>query len=150
MNRHIVVNAPDVLHEVFDDEVVLINMSSGVYYSIVNTAAWVWRQIAGGCDLGDLVARASDTFEGRPEDLETALSGFLEELHTEGLIKYVESSGRPTPSASATANVEKVQFDAPVIERYADMQELLLLDPIHEVNDVGWPAALPDKTNSDE
>jgi hypothetical protein len=26
-----------------------------------------------------------------------------------------------------------------VLERYTDMQELLLLDPIHDVDQTGWP-----------
>jgi hypothetical protein len=27
----------------------------------------------------------------------------------------------------------------PVLERYTDMQELLFLDPIHDVDESGWP-----------
>jgi hypothetical protein len=32
---------------------------------------------------------------------------------------------------------------APVLEKYTDMQELLLLDPIHDVEEAGWPKARP-------
>ncbi len=33
----------------------------------------------------------------------------------------------------------------PVLQRYSDYQELLLLDPIHEVlESAGWPVAKPD------
>jgi hypothetical protein len=32
-----------------------------------------------------------------------------------------------------------VEFVMPLIEKFADMQELLLLDPIHEVKDAGFP-----------
>ena len=31
----------------------------------------------------------------------------------------------------------------PVLEKYTDMQELLLLDPIHDVEEAGWPKAKP-------
>ena len=34
---------------------------------------------------------------------------------------------------------EKRPYVPPQIERFTDMQELLLLDPIHEVDDTGWP-----------
>jgi hypothetical protein len=27
----------------------------------------------------------------------------------------------------------------PSFEKYSDMQEMLLLDPIHEVSEAGWP-----------
>jgi len=30
-------------------------------------------------------------------------------------------------------------FSAPVLNAYTDMEELLLLDPIHDVDQAGWP-----------
>ena len=30
-------------------------------------------------------------------------------------------------------------FEPPLISKYSDMQELLILDPIHDVSDAGWP-----------
>ena len=34
---------------------------------------------------------------------------------------------------------EKLPFEAPVLYTYTDMAELLLLDPIHDVDETGWP-----------
>ncbi len=34
-------------------------------------------------------------------------------------------------------------FAPPRLQRYTDMQDLLLLDPIHDVDEVGWPVASP-------
>jgi hypothetical protein len=35
-------------------------------------------------------------------------------------------------------------FTQPVLEVYTDMQDLLLLDPIHEVDEeAGWPSPKP-------
>jgi hypothetical protein len=31
-----------------------------------------------------------------------------------------------------------------LLNKYSDMQELLLLDPIHDVDDAGWPKPNPD------
>jgi hypothetical protein len=30
-------------------------------------------------------------------------------------------------------------FSPPVLQKFSDMQELLLVDPIHEVKAEGWP-----------
>jgi len=30
-------------------------------------------------------------------------------------------------------------FNAPVLEAFKDMQEILLLDPIHDTSQKGWP-----------
>jgi hypothetical protein len=35
-------------------------------------------------------------------------------------------------------------FQPPTLESYNDMQDLLLLDPIHDVDDMGWPQKAPD------
>jgi hypothetical protein len=34
----------------------------------------------------------------------------------------------------------RLSFTHPQLQKYTDMQELLLLDPIHEVEESGWPA----------
>ena len=36
------------------------------------------------------------------------------------------------PPGSAT-------FEAPTLDRFDDLQGLLLIDPIHDVGDAGWP-----------
>jgi hypothetical protein len=41
-------------------------------------------------------------------------------------------SGEPSP---------REPFAAPALNTFSDMQELLLLDPIHEVDEAGWPVA---------
>ena len=42
---------------------------------------------------------------------------------------------RGAPDASG----EKVAFEPPRLERYTDMKDYFLLDPIHEVDTAGWP-----------
>ena len=42
-----------------------------------------------------------------------------------------------------TAKESKAVFNAPVLNKYTDMQDLLLLDPIHEVDATGWPSIKP-------
>ena len=49
-----------------------------------------------------------------------------------------------TPHDAFKANT----FTPPVLKKYTDQQELLLLDPIHDVSDLGWP--VKDQGNPDE
>jgi hypothetical protein len=37
------------------------------------------------------------------------------------------------------------QYQAPTIERFDDLEELLVLDPIHEVDEAGWPVTRADR-----
>ena len=70
-------------------------------------------------------------------------------LNTFALIGTLIADGlvesRPDPpdvpelERGAEAPVEKRPFRAPSLQRFEDMQGFLLVDPIHEVDDTGWP-----------
>ncbi len=45
------------------------------------------------------------------------------------------------PALAPISAGDRPAFEAPVLESYSDMQDLLLLDPIHDVDDAGWPVA---------
>lgn len=68
--------------------------------------------------------------------METFVSKLIDEqliLAANGEQPAASSKGNEQPSPSP------VPFEPPVLEKYTDMQDLLLLDPIHEVDDTGWP-----------
>ena len=69
-------------------------------------------------------------------EVERAIAGFVSQLLDEGLL--VESAD--TGSAEGAEIVAGGTFETPVLSKYTDMQELLLLDPIHDIDpSVGWP-----------
>jgi Coenzyme PQQ synthesis protein D (PqqD) len=139
VKRFYQVNKPDVVMESFEGELVLVQMKSGNYYSLQGSAPLIWEMIEHGRsveDTGDyLVAR----HQGAEEEVRRSLHDLVEELVAESLIV-------PAKNGSATAVMEQPEaaepdtpFVPPVLERYTDMQELLLLDPIHDVDQSGWP-----------
>jgi hypothetical protein len=115
---------PEVVHETVDGEVVIIHLGTGVYYSIRGRGVALWEGAAAGATTERLTEVAPD--DG---------ASFLAELETEGLIERI-SGGDDT----WRANGQPVN-DPPVLERFTDMEDLLLLDPVHEVDDQGWPHA---------
>jgi hypothetical protein len=71
-----------------------------------------------------------------------AVSSFLAELTADQLIAPsdegpVASIPDPPPAA------EQSPFAPPKLERYTDMQEIILLDPVHKVDSQGWPHPAP-------
>ena len=52
----------------------------------------------------------------------------------------VRNSDIATPSAPTLLVTEKLAYEHPVLQKYTDMEDLLLLDPIHDVDEAGWPA----------
>jgi len=133
-------NTPAVTSERFDDEVVLVNFDSGRYHSLRGSAVPLWQWLATGASLDVLITSAQQSFEGDGEAIATAVRTFISDLEREHLI--VPAAGNH--SDSPLECLERQPFQAPVLSTFSDMQELLLLDPIHEVDEAGWPVARND------
>lgn len=136
------VNTSHVVHETIDGETILIHLGSGTYYSLDGVGSEVWVALAAGTNREQLFAAAKERFTGNPDEVEMGLSSLLENLLGEGLL--VETKGVPATDSSAFPP-GKVAFMAPVLHIYTDMQEFMLVDPLHDVDEVaGWPHAKTD------
>ncbi len=125
--------APDVLAEVFGDEAVVVQLRTGAYYAFDAEATALWTQLWQGDTLGSSV----DSDEKRA--LLGALVGYLVQ---EELLQL------PTPLTDLAPDGGEVLL-YPGIEKFTDMEDLLVLDPIHDIDldGTGWPTvaeALPD------
>ena len=137
-----VVRSPAVVHETIDGEAVIINLESGAYFSAEGASATAWQTIAGGASAADLVAAVGERYEGGPAEIGTAVAQFIAQLSQEGLIRRAEpAEGAPAASPSPPPEA-KPAFTELSLRTFTDLQELLLLDPIHDVDEVGWPALL--------
>lgn len=134
------INMPPVIHQTLDGEVIAVNLDTGVYYSLRGSAASVWGSLERRASVGEAVADAVARYDGPPPSIEAAVARFIEELEAEGLIAAL-GGDEPREPAQPDGEVG-VPFAEPVLDKYTDMQELLILDPIHEVDDAGWPHML--------
>ncbi len=139
--------APQVLREVISDEVVIINMISGSYYSLTEVGTVVWEMIEQGFRKEVMVNTLLLQYEAEVDTIEESLTALIDSLITENLITSVdipdESVSSTTESQTeltAESNIAvKKLFAPPILGKYDDMQELLLVDPIHDVDESGWP-----------
>ena len=127
------IKQPPVSHECIDGEVVIINMDSGKYYSLLDMAAALWHCIDAGTTREALLARVQNAY-AEQNGAHADVTAFLDALFAEGLIDTATDvrSESPAPPLPAT-------YVAPRLETFTDLQELLMLDPIHEVDATGWP-----------
>ncbi|MGB8354529.1 MAG: PqqD family protein [Chthoniobacteraceae bacterium] len=132
------VNTPDVIHESFDRETVIVNLRLGVYFSLNEAGLPLWGQIQAGTtgtQLFDLWAKTHGVGEA---EAQTVVRAFLHELHEEQLVVI-------DPEVALTGPFEPGQAAAPhpMLQKFTDLQDLLMLDPIHDVDERGWPHAKP-------
>ena len=145
-NQRFRVNTPTVTHETIDGEAVIINLDSGNYYSLVEAGSFIWAIVERGASASEVQHLVQQTYQGHASDIDQGVQELLVQLQQENLIVPID--GAPVVELAealpSTNGHEKPLFNAPLLNKFSDMQELLLLDPIHDVDEAGWPKPVAD------
>ncbi len=137
MNKMYKTNFPDVISEPMEGEQVVIDLKSGCYYNFNESAAYIWRMIEWGYSTAEIIGLLSHNGKIEGRGIDSLVEGFIDRLEDEKLIVPSESNCDTTAKADIPAVY--IKFDIPAYQKFDDMQEMLLLDPIHEVSEAGWP-----------
>ena len=128
---------PEIVHEAVDGEVIAIDLADGSYYSLAGSGPAVWELLGQGVSEAEISAVLTGRFEAEEAEIGAAVATLLAQLRENGLIVSEEGAAAQPPAANGSA--EKAPFEPPRLERYNDMKDYFLLDPIHEVDTAGWP-----------
>lgn len=143
---------PQVVHDTINDETVIVNLLNGNYYDVKGVGSVIWQMIANGASHQQIAFNLTHWYSGDPLKIQSQLDSFLSQLASEGLI--IEAV-----NPDQTFSVEQISFPSgrppfsppnSDVEVFSDMQNLLLLDPVHEVTEKGWPHPEPDEDSSDQ
>lgn len=131
------VGGPHVLFEEIDGELIVVNMERGSYYSTDSVGADIWALLLAGSSVKQMIAALRERYLGDNEAIATGVRSFLEQLSFEGLVSGEAAESPPTrPNLPAS---EARPFRAPELSVHRDMRDMLLLDPVHDVEAAGWP-----------
>jgi len=134
--RRFALNSPKVIGEAIDGEVMIINLESGIYYSLTGTAAAAWPLVASGVPAHSIAESVAVACAADPGAVARDFAVFIGQLLAESIIRGADpadSNGATTPPPGAAA------YTGFALNRYDDMRALLVVDPVHEVGDFGWP-----------
>jgi hypothetical protein len=132
------IDAENVVHETVDGEVIAIDLANGSYYSLSGSGPAIWEQLAAGGEEEEIGVALAARFDGDPTAIRSEVAALLEKLVESSLVVAVDGAGAP-PSTALNGSGEKLPFEPAKLERYTDMKDYFLLDPIHEVDAAGWP-----------
>lgn len=145
MDRQFKPNAPAVVSEIIDGEAVIMHLKSGNYYSTEHIGSQVWALIEQGVSRRQILDGLAARYAVAPAELAATLDAFLAELLAQDLVREMAVEAQsPMPVDLALLNGGARPFAAPALNVYSDMKDLLLLDPIHDVDEVGWPKPKPE------
>jgi hypothetical protein len=152
------VNTPSVASETIDGEVIMIHLRTGCYYSTDKVGAEIWSRLEKGAPVDQIVDGLAEQYACDPTSAEEAVGRFLERLQSEDLVVPEPSVPEPSNGARAVAAPGSAPggraaapppLNPPVLQKYEDLQDLLLLDPIHDTDAAGWPVAKADRPGND-
>lgn len=130
------VDPAKVVFETIDGETILISLDSGTYHSLAGAGTEIWDLLRRGWPADEVPAELRRRHPDSAPDLEEQVVGFTAELVERSLLDADDAPPERSDPAPAEA---AGTFAPPVLRSYDDMQYFLLLDPVHEVADAGWP-----------
>src|SRR5690606_19576651 len=134
MTRTFSIASADIAAEEFDGEYVVLNVASGHYFSLADGAALVWRALTDGHSVDAVVGQLAPDDAVR-DTIEALVASFTEH----DLLAPAEREA-PVNALQAVATAE-MTFELAVFD---DLADLLIADPVHDVDEeAGWPHLPP-------
>ena len=123
----------------------MLHRGSGDYFSTDGVGGVIWEWIGAGQSRGSILDGLNQS-GADPALIETAVDAFLADLVKHKLIREIEGDIETSTKASieppTKASIEPQlisAFTPPVLHVYSDIRRMILLDPIHEAAEAGWP-----------
>jgi Coenzyme PQQ synthesis protein D (PqqD) len=123
--------------ECFDEEVVVLDLVEGVYYAFGGAAVVAWPYIIAQHPEQVIASTLAKSYGVRLDELTRDLTEFVGRLVSEKIL---------LTATEIISEIDRFQLDSLgeyqgfIFERHAEMEDLLTLDPIHDVDPKkGWP-----------
>jgi hypothetical protein len=131
------INEPEVIFEEFGDEIVAVHLDTGIYYSLRGSACDIWLSLKFPTSIHQILDVVLEKYEGNIDEIDAHIHQFINRLMSMNLIK----TSNITPQVKSISNHLSIKstFLPPEIDIFSDMQDILLLDPVHDVDETGWP-----------
>ena len=123
------VNSPGVIHDEIDSEVVIVDLNIGHYFRINKASSQLWNLIIKGNTISQIL-----TYCENRSELQIDIEEIVQNLLNLQIICKADEQSNPI------TELPKWKYTKFEIEKFTDLEDILGLDPIHEVDEEkGWP-----------
>lgn len=128
-------NETKMFADVTGNVAIIINSETGIYYGMNNCGSIVFQAVLDGCSVSSILDGLKK-IENCPSDIEQKLKIFIDDLLKKEIIIIGEKTSKEPKFDEVI--IKQDEFEMKVSE-YADAQDLLLADPIHDIDEEeGW------------
>ena len=129
-------NEEKMFYDYADGQAVVINYQTGMYYGMSLLSSAILDRIIAGKDVEEIIV-AVKALPQCPPDIAERVHNFVKELQeAEVIVSGPSVSGGAEPMAN---EIIEDGFDLK-LDMFAEMSDLLLADPVHDVDiNAGWP-----------
>lgn len=129
-------NEEKMFYDYADGQAVVINYQTGMYYGMSLLGSAILDRIVAGKNVNDIIS-AVKALPQCPPDIAERMQNFVKELVEKEII--VEGPSVPGGAEPLAKEVVEDGFELK-LDMFAEMSDLLLADPVHDVDmQVGWP-----------
>ena len=119
-------NAESVSAKVLDGEAVLIHITRGTYHSMEKVGSRIWQLIEGRQALDAMASSIASQYDIHTESARKDIARLIEALLKEDLVMEATEAAAPL---NLEENADRLPYEAPKLNTYHDMGDLLALDP---------------------
>lgn len=128
LNNHLCPNKEEITAKIIDGEAIIINISTGVYYSMDNVGAALWNMIEKEYTLQECITEIVNQYDVTNETAKTDAERLASDLLKENLVATLDNENHHGAKPELVQN-PKSPYESPKLNIYRDMEELLALDP---------------------
>lgn len=126
----------DIVFESFDGEAVVLDLTTGKYFGFSDSGSRLWDALSSGVPAAELAGAVTGAGPLSGADID----GFVSQLLEFGLLAAVADA--PAQPLSGALLAQLADTTEPLkVDIHDDLADLIVVDPIHEVEEpLGWPA----------
>jgi len=132
-------NEPRIVSENLDGQALIIDMGVGTYFSCDGVSSEAWAALTNGATPAELAAWLQREYGADAGSVDSDVARFVDALVADGVV--VERGELAVAAELFPPSGGSGPYDGLAVERFSDLADLILLDPVHDVTEAGWPHA---------
>ncbi len=134
MQLFYIVDSLSTASEEFDGETIVIQFKVGTYSVFSGSGTQIFSMLAKPCSVAAITSAVVEGSGADPATVGKDVAAFISSLSDAKIIVATDQMDNATPLEFSG------DFTTPVMETFEDLADMMLVDPVHEVDiDKGWP-----------